>query len=119
VVVTWRAIATYPTAKMLRTTVATRNPAGVPMPLPNPTEIGVLPVIAVIGAALAVAMNRTARRPTDPAFRAPPLRGTGAFSMTGSSRVLTDGLPSTERGMVHVRTEDHPLTRPLPGVHGP
>ena len=32
--VTFRDIATYPTEKIVRTTVAKANPAGVPMPLP-------------------------------------------------------------------------------------
>src|SRR6476646_612266 len=49
--------------------VAKRKPAGAPRPLPKPTAIGVLLVIAVIGAALATAMNKTATMPIAPFFR--------------------------------------------------
>ena len=38
------------------------------MPLPNAIAIGTLPVMAVIGAALASAMNSTPKSPTVPAF---------------------------------------------------
>src|SRR5437764_6692924 len=44
---------------MVSTIVATRNPAGVPRPLPNPTEIGVLKSMAEIGAAPVTVRNRT------------------------------------------------------------
>ena len=44
--------------------VATRYPAGAYGPLPNPTATGTLPTIAVIGAAVATAMNITPVRPT-------------------------------------------------------
>ena len=47
---TLRAIAASPTEKIARITVAKTNPAGVPMPLPKPTESGVLKSIAEIGA---------------------------------------------------------------------
>src|SRR5215218_10257555 len=57
-------MATYPTAKMVKTTVAKIYPAGAPVPLPNPTATGTLPVIAVIGAAVATAMKMTSKRPT-------------------------------------------------------
>ena len=49
--------------------VANRKPAGAPRPLPNPTAIGTLPVIAVMGAAFATAMKMTATIPIDPFFR--------------------------------------------------
>ncbi|MFD0393015.1 hypothetical protein ACFQ3Z_12030 [Streptomyces nogalater] len=39
------------------------------MPLPKPTAIGRLPVIAVIGAAVATAMNTTPTSPTEFALR--------------------------------------------------
>jgi hypothetical protein len=38
------------------------------MPLPYPRAIGTLPVIAVIGAAFATAMNSTPASPTAPTF---------------------------------------------------
>src|SRR5215212_8122800 len=57
-------MATYPTAKMVKTTVAKIYPAGAPVPLPNPTATGTLPVIAVIGAAVATAMNMASKSPT-------------------------------------------------------
>src|SRR5579864_353206 len=41
------------------------NPAGVPMPLPNPTEIGVLKSMAEIGADPVTVRNRTPISPTD------------------------------------------------------
>src|SRR4029079_6383312 len=63
------AIATYPIANNVRMIVAKRKPAGAPRPLPKPTAIGVLLVIAVIGAALATAMNKTATMPIAPFFR--------------------------------------------------
>jgi hypothetical protein len=63
------AIAVYPTEKMLSTTVANRYAAGTPVPVPKPTTMGTLPVIAVIGAAFATAMKRTANRPIEPDLR--------------------------------------------------
>ncbi len=41
----------YPTEKITRMTAANMKPAGVPRPLPKPTEMGVLNNIAEIGAA--------------------------------------------------------------------
>ena len=66
--------------------VANRKPAGAPSPLPNPTAIGTLPVIAVIGAALATAMKMTATIPIEPFFR--PDDGVGEDS-TAAESVLT------------------------------
>ena len=57
--VTLRAMATYPTEKIARMTVAKAKPAGVPMPLPYPTESGVLKSIAEIGAAPVTVRKRT------------------------------------------------------------
>ncbi len=63
---TLRAIATYPTEKMVRTTVAIAKPAGVPSPLPNPTEIGVLKSIAEIGADPVTVRKSTPQIPIAP-----------------------------------------------------
>lgn len=71
--------------------VANRKPAGVPRPLPNPTAIGTLPVIAVIGAAFATAMKMTATMPTDPFFRPEDPLG---VSVTAADSVDTAGLLS-------------------------
>src|ERR1700686_4872749 len=49
---------------MSRTTVATRNAAGVPIPLPKPTAIGTLKSMAEIGAAPVTVRNSTPHRPT-------------------------------------------------------
>src|SRR4249920_2021359 len=78
-------------ANRVRTTVATRKPAGVPRPLPYATEIGTLPVMAVIGAALAVAMKSTANSPTAPTLSLLVFSalGTGAFSNCSISRLAT------------------------------
>ena len=57
---------TYPTEKMARMTVANAKPAGVPMPLPYPTDSGVLKSIAEIGAAPVTVRKRTPARPTAP-----------------------------------------------------
>ncbi|MFH8387499.1 hypothetical protein ACH4E7_42505 [Kitasatospora sp. NPDC018058] len=46
-----------------------RKPAGACRSLPLPMMTGRLPVIEVIGAAVARAMNTTPTTPTDPAFR--------------------------------------------------
>src|ERR1022692_3421199 len=45
-------------------TAATMNPAGVPMPLLNPTAMGVLNIIAEIGAAPVTVRKSTPNRPT-------------------------------------------------------
>ncbi len=63
------AIATYPRANKVNAMVANRKPAGAPRPLPKPTAMGTLPVIAVMGAALATAMKMTATIPMDPFLR--------------------------------------------------
>src|SRR5829696_1134874 len=73
---------------MVSTIVANRKPAGAPSPLPNPTAIGTLPVIAVIGAALATAMKMTATMPMAPFFR--PAGGAAAGST--AAEVVTAGL---------------------------
>src|SRR5262245_61693165 len=49
---------------MVSTTVAKRNAAGAPMPLPYPTTIGVLNSIAEIGADPVTVKNSTPARPT-------------------------------------------------------
>ncbi len=64
--VTFRAIAVYPIEKITSTTVANTNPAGVPIPFPNPTEIGVLNSIAEIGAEPVTVRNSTPASPTAP-----------------------------------------------------
>jgi hypothetical protein len=71
--------------------VAKRNPAGAPRPFPKPTAIGVLLVIAVIGAALATAMKRTATMPIAPFFRP---AGAGSRSpCVGADSVVIAALP--------------------------
>ncbi|WP_192583634.1 hypothetical protein [Streptomyces albicerus] len=60
---TYIAIDVKPTAKIARTTIATRWPAGAPMPFPAETMTGTLPVIAVIGAAVATAVKATRSSP--------------------------------------------------------
>src|SRR5712692_11181247 len=50
--------------KIVSTTVAKRKPAGVPMPLPKPTEIGVLKSIAEIGADPVTVRKSTPSSPT-------------------------------------------------------
>jgi hypothetical protein len=50
------------------TAVATTKAPGVPIPLPNPTAIGTFPVMAVIGAEPASAMNSTLTMLTAPAL---------------------------------------------------
>src|SRR5436190_11926778 len=82
-----RAIATYPRANSVRMTVANRKPAGAPRPLPNPTAMGTLPVIAVIGAALATAMKMTATMPMDPFLR--PVVGAADLSSVVADSVVT------------------------------
>ena len=67
--------------------VANRKPAGAPRPLPKPTAIGTLPVIAVIGAALATAMKMTATMPMDPFFR--PVARVAAGSSAVADSALT------------------------------
>src|ERR1700682_2000191 len=87
------AIATYPRANSVSATVANRKPAGAPKPLPNPTAIGTLPVMAVMGAALATAMRMTATMPTAPFFR-PAGAGAGAAEISlAADSVVTAGLP--------------------------
>src|SRR4051794_41461517 len=88
-----RAIATNPTVNRVRTTVATRNPAGAPSPLPEPIAIGTLPVIAVIGAALATAMKSTPTKPSAPALSLPPLPGAGPgpAAVPGAGPVVVPG----------------------------
>src|ERR1700712_4656098 len=66
--------------------VANRNPAGAPRPLPKPTAIGTLPVMAVIGAALATAMKMTATMPIEPFFR--PACAFGWVSTASESVVI-------------------------------
>ena len=83
--VMYLAIATYPIANSVRMIVAKRKPAGAPRPLPKPTAIGVLLVIAVIGAALATAMKRTATIPIAPFFRP---AGAGASFISADSVVI-------------------------------
>src|SRR3954470_16981375 len=67
--------------------VANRKPAGAPSPLPKPTAIGTLPVIAVIGAALATAMKITATMPMAP-FLSPAAEAVGLSSVVGDSVVM-------------------------------
>src|SRR5882757_1401880 len=67
--------------------VANRKPAGAPSPLPNPTAMGTLPVMAVIGAALATAMKMTATMPIDPFLR--PLVGAAGLSSVVADSVVT------------------------------
>src|SRR5215207_7395140 len=85
-----RAIATYPSANNVRMIVANRKPAGAPRPLPQPTAIGTLPVMAVIGAALATAMKMTATMPMAPFLR--PVAGDAAVVSTAADSVVTAGL---------------------------
>ena len=61
---TLRDIATYPTEKMVRITVAKRNAAGAPRPLPKPTTSGVLKSIAEMGADPVTVRNSTPASPT-------------------------------------------------------
>src|SRR4051812_19333657 len=77
-----RAIATNPMENSVSTTVATRNPAGALIPLPYAMAIGTLLVIAVIGAALATAMNSTPTSPRAPTLSLPPLLGGAAPERT-------------------------------------
>src|SRR5207249_2555675 len=58
-----------PTEKIVKMTVAKRNPAGVPIPFPKPTEIGVLNSIAEIGAAPVTVRKSTPSKPTAPLWR--------------------------------------------------
>src|SRR3954452_4151269 len=95
------AIATYPRANTVNTIVANRKPAGAPSPLPKPTAIGTLPVIAVIGAALATAMKMTATMPIAPFFR--PADGSAVVS-TAADSVVTAGL------LVRIRVHEWPAT---------
>src|SRR3954468_20641563 len=81
--------------------VANKKPAGAPSPLPNPTAIGTLPVIAVIGAALATAMKMTATTPIAPFFR--PADG-AAVVLTAADSVVTAGL------LVRIRVHERPAT---------
>ena len=78
------AIATYPSANSVRMMVAKRNPAGAPRPLPKPTAIGVFPVIAVMGAALATAMKMTATMPIAPFFRPAGVDSTSLLGVADS-----------------------------------
>ncbi len=57
-------MAAYPMANSDSTTVAKMYPAGACEPFPKPTAMGTLPTIAVIGAAVATAMNITPTMPT-------------------------------------------------------
>ena len=61
-------MAMKPMVKIVSTMVANRKPAEAPVPLPKPTAMGTLKLIAVMGAAFATAMNRTPKRPTAPAL---------------------------------------------------
>ena len=63
------AIAAKPIVKIVSTIVANRKPPGTPMPLPQPRPTGTLKLIAVIGAAFAIAMNSTDTNPTAPLRR--------------------------------------------------
>ena len=54
--------------------------------MPKPTAIGVLPVIAVMGAALATAMKMTATMPIDPFFR--PVEVFGSAPTASDSVVI-------------------------------
>ncbi len=85
---------------MVSTIVANRKPAGAPSPLPNPTAIGTLPVIAVIGAALATAMKMTATMPMAPFFSP---AGAAAGS-TAADSVVTAGL------LLRIRVHERPAT---------
>src|SRR3954471_6210757 len=67
--------------------VANKKPAGAPSPLTNPTAMGMLPVIAVIGAALATAMKMTATMPMDPFLR--PVVGVADLSPVVADSVVT------------------------------
>ena len=92
-----------------------------PSPLPNPTAIGTLPVIAVIGAALATAMKMTATMPMAPFFR--PAGGAAVVS-TAADSVVTAGLlvrirvhewPATLQSAVSLAPLRHPDNRRTPG----
>src|ERR1700704_5489615 len=116
-----RAIATYPSANSVSAIVANRKPAGVPRPLPNPTAIGTLPVMAVIGAALATAMKMTATMPMAPFFRP---AGGAVVGSTASDSVVTRGLlirirvhegPATLQSAVSLAPLGHPDNRRTPG----
>src|SRR5690349_2547379 len=52
-----------PTENTANTAMAIRNAAGVPLPVPEDIMNGTLPVMAVIGAAVAMAMNTTPSSP--------------------------------------------------------
>src|SRR3989337_2479194 len=86
---------------MVSTIVANRKPAGAPSRLPNPTAIGTLPVIAVIGAALATAMKMTATMPMAPFFRP---AGAALVVSTAADSVVTAGL------LVRIRVHEWPAT---------
>src|SRR3979490_1167446 len=81
--------------------VANRKPAGAPSPLPNPTAIGTLPVIAVIGAALATAIKNTALMPMRPFLM--PAAGAAVVSTAADSVVTADLL-------VRIRVHGWPAT---------
>src|SRR5215217_6422255 len=84
--------------------VANRKPAGAPSPLPKPTAIGTLPVMAVMGAAFATAMKITATMPTAPFLR-PAAGGAVVVSTvvsTAADSVVTAGL------LVRIRVHEWP-----------
>src|SRR5260370_28328759 len=115
------ALATEPTGNSVAAIVAKRKPAGAPSPLPNPTAIGTLPVIAVIGAALATAIKMTATMPMAPFFR--PAGGATVGSTAADSVVTTALLirirvcegPATLQSAVSVAPLGHPDNRRTPG----
>ncbi len=71
---------------MVSTTVAIMNPAGVPMPFPKPTEIGVLKSIAEIGAEPVTVRKSTPQRPIAPpcSLWTSSRDATSTLSITGS-----------------------------------
>src|SRR5882757_1874391 len=75
--------------------VANRKPAGAPSPLPNPTAMGTLPVMAVIGAALATAMKMTATMPIAP-FLSPAVGAADLSSVVADSVVKQGSLVGFE-----------------------
>jgi len=66
--------------------------------LPKPTAIGVLLVIAVIGAALATAMKRTATMPIAPFFRPADFSSTSPVLGVAADSVVIAALPFGSQG---------------------
>ena len=95
---------------------------GAPSPLPKPTAIGTLPVIAVIGAALATAMKMTATMPMAPFFSPAGRSGLDCCGISGHRGLLRCGIQCIAAR--HRRSDQkRPLYRPPdnwrnPCLHG-